>query len=131
VPDDRQRIETEHVETRRLAERLEQPSTIAALRGDVHALMTFLPAHFHREERSDGLFALAVARAPEEAWRFEELRDKHARMLEEVEELFALVEREDAHPAASALARELGRQLLEHERMESDWIRLALANARS
>jgi hypothetical protein len=120
--DDPQRIETEHVEVRRLAERLAEPGVPAALRRDVHALLSFLPAHLHREERPDGVFANAVARAPEEAWRLEAIRDRHARMLEELEALLALVEREDADDAARVLARELAHQLLDHEHMEAAWL---------
>ena len=122
-----QRIETEHVEVRRLAERLTRTSSPFALRRDVHALLAFLPAHLHYEEREDGPFALAVARSPDEAWRFDEVRDQHARMLEALEELFNLVERDDAYDAARPLARELGEELLAHERMEAEWLRTALA----
>jgi hypothetical protein len=124
-----QRIETEHVEVRRLAERLTQPSSAFVLRRDVRALLAFLPAHFHYEEREDGPFALAVARAPDEAWRFDQVRDKHARMLEELEDLFNLVERDDSYDAARSLAREFAEQLLEHERMESAWLRSVHAPA--
>ena len=122
-----QRIETEHVEVRRLAERLMQTGSPFVLRRDVRALLAILPAHFHYEEREDGAFALAVARTPDEAWRFDEVRDKHARMLEELEDLFNLVERDDAYDAARSLARGLGEQLLAHERMETEWLRTALA----
>jgi hypothetical protein len=121
-----QRIETEHVEVRRLAERLTRASSPFVLRRDVRALLASLPAHFHYEEREDGPFALAVARLPDEAWRFDEVRDKHARMLETLEDLFNLVERDDSYDAARFLALELGAQLLAHDQMEAEWLRTAL-----
>ena len=117
-----QRVETGQVEVRRLAEQLLRPSSPFVLRRDVRALLAFLPAHFLYEEREDGPFALAVTRAPDEAWRWDQVRDEHARMLEELEDLFHLVERDDSYDAARSLARELGEQLLEHERMESAWL---------
>jgi hypothetical protein len=122
-----ERVETEHFEVRRLAERLTQPSSPLVLRRDVRSLLAFLPAHFHYEERDDGPFALAVSRAPAEAWRFDEVRDKHARMLEELEDLFNLVERDDDYDAACFVAHELGEQLLAHERMEAEWLHATLA----
>ena len=125
--DDQQRIETEHVEVHRLAEQLAAPKTLLALRRDVRALMSFLPAHFQREERDDGLFATAAALAPAEAWRFDEIRERHARILEELEDLFTLVDRGGGFDSARGLARSLSEQLVAHDQLETTWLRVALA----
>ena len=117
-----ERIATEHLDARRLAERLIEPCPPFIFRRDVRALLAFLPAHFHYEERDDGPFALAAARVPAEAWRFDQVRDMHARMLEVLEALFSLVERDDSGDAARLLARDLAGQLLDHERMEAEWL---------
>jgi hypothetical protein len=123
-----QRIATEHVEIERLAARLQSPTSAFTLRRDVRALVALVPGHFHREERSDGPFARAVALAPDDAWRFDEIRDKHARMLEVLEDLFALVERDDSYAAACEMARHLAAELGEHERLENEWLGRVLAH---
>jgi hypothetical protein len=91
----------------------------------VHEAGAFLSQHFAWEERLDGPLARAVARNPSEAWRFEEVRDEHARMLEMIDELFLLVARDDSWEAARRLTNQLAQELLDHERLEAEWFRRA------
>jgi hypothetical protein len=119
------RAEQEHSLVRGLANELLAASSLPALDRVVHEAGSFLSQHFDWEERSDGPFARAVERHPAEAWRFEEVREEHARMLEIVDELFLLVARDDSWDASTRLASELARRLLEHERLEAEWLRRA------
>ena len=119
------RLEHEHTLVRALAEELLAASSLPALDRVVHEAGSFLSQHFDWEERADGPFARAVERHPAEAWRFEEVREEHARMLEIVDELFLLVARDDSWEASTRLASELARRLIEHERLEAEWLRRA------
>jgi hypothetical protein len=118
-------LEHEHTLVRGLAEELLAASSLPALDRVVHEAGAFLSQHFAWEERVDGPLARAVARHPSEEWRFEEVRDEHARMLEMIDELFLLVARDDSWEAARRIANELAQELLDHERLEAGWLRLA------
>jgi hypothetical protein len=124
------RLHDEHLRVSRIAERLQAPAEATSLRRDIRELMTFLPGHFLLEERPEGAFALVLARSPDDAWRFDRIKDEHARMLELLEALFVLVDREDADADAQALALapELGRELQAHDRLESAWLAQAQAH---
>ncbi len=119
------RLEHEHTLVRGLADELLAASSLPALDRVVHEAGAFLSQHFAWEERVDGPLARAIARHPSEEWRFEEVQEEHARMLEIIDELFLLVARDDSWEAATRLAGELARQLLAHERQEAEWLRRA------
>jgi hypothetical protein len=119
------RTEQEHTLVRGLANELLAANSLPALDRVVHEAGSFLSQHFAWEERSDGPLAQAVARHPTEAWRFEEVREEHAQMLDIIDELFLLVARDDSWEASTRLAGELARRLLAHERLEAEWLRLA------
>ena len=119
------RVEQEHSLVRGLANELVAASSLPALDRVVHEAGAFLSQHFAWEERSDSLLAQAVARHPAEAWRLDEVREEHAQMLDIVDELFLLVARDDSWETSTRLANELARRLLDHERLEAEWLRLA------
>ena len=119
------RLQHEHTLIRGLAEELLAASSRQALDRVVHEAGAFLSQHFAWEERMDGPLATAVARHPSEEWRFEEVRDEHARMLEIIDELFLLVARDDSWDRATQLAGVLAQQLLAHEDREAEWLRRA------
>jgi len=119
------RVEREHSLVRGLANELLAARSPLALDRVVHEAGAFLSQHFAWEERYDGPFAQAVARHPSEAWRFEEVREEHALMLEMIDELILLVARDDSWDVSSHVAGELARRLLEHERLEAEWLQRA------
>lgn len=119
------RLDHEHTLVRGLAEELLAASSLPALDRAVHEAGAFLSQHFAWEERIDGPLATTVARHPSEEWRFEEVQEEHAHMLEMIDELFLLVARDDSWEASTRLAGELARRLLAHESLESEWLRRA------
>jgi hypothetical protein len=118
-------MEHEHTLVRGLAEELLSAPSLPVLDRVVHEAGAFLSQHFAWEERLDGPLAQAVARRPAEAWRFEEVREEHARMLEIIDELFVLVARDDSWDRATQLAGVLARKILAHEDREAEWLRRA------
>ena len=119
------RLEHEHKLVRGLAEELLAASSRPALDRVVHEAGAFLSQHFAWEERLDGPLARAVARHPDEEWRFEAVCEEHARMLEIIDELFLLVARDDSWDRATQLASVLAQQLLAHEQHEAEWLQRA------
>ena len=125
------RLEHEHTLVRGLAEELLAASSLPALDRVVHEAGAFLSQHFAWEERVDSPLAMAIARHPSEEWRFEEVLEEHARMLEIIDELFLLVARDDSWEPATRLAGVLAQELLAHEQREAEWLRRSRAPAES
>ena len=101
-----------------IAERMIGSTHRAALRGVVHELMSFLPAHFHREEAPGGPLATALAEDPGQAWHVEAIQDRHALILEGLEELWSNLDGDALTEDERAEATRIGRLLQDHEARE-------------
>ncbi|MDX1631836.1 MAG: hemerythrin domain-containing protein [Thermoanaerobaculia bacterium] len=122
TPEARQRIEREHEALRVLVGRVEEAEDLQELSGLLEELETALDAHFESEEAEDGLHAAIDRTAPHKQNALEELFEEHRAFLTRVQELADEARRCLEGPMKEVVhgARELARELREHEERETE-----------
>ncbi|MGC4123166.1 MAG: isocitrate lyase [Myxococcales bacterium] len=119
--------EQEHQTVERLAARMKNAKSPAALVSALDELEQFLAGHFAREESPQGLYGLVHKRAPQLRKAFEALMAEHGRLLEQMRAIRAKA-KEDSGVSASLEASRLGTALREHEERENEIVRTAVSS---
>lgn len=120
-------IEQDHVEIRRMLERLRTSTDMRELSDVLARLVEALTLHFLKEEQPQGFFESLAGCTPERQAEIAALQQEHARIRESLDRLCRTVAQPGMnHVAVHAASAGLLQELSEHERREHELAEHAL-----